>query len=106
VEFCHKCRLVRRIFGPKREEVAGGWRRLHIEELHNLNTSPIITRFYNSMRMRWVGHAALMVGKMKERDHSEDLGVDGKIILKWMSEKSGGKVGTSDRLTIMNFRIP
>jgi hypothetical protein len=36
-------RVQRRIFGPKREEVAGGWRRLHNEELHHLYTSPKIT---------------------------------------------------------------
>jgi hypothetical protein len=47
-------RVLRRIFGPKREEVAGGWRWLHNEELHNLYTSPNITRVIKSRRMRWV----------------------------------------------------
>jgi len=37
-------RVLRRIFGPKREEVAGGWRRLHNEELHNLHASPDVIR--------------------------------------------------------------
>jgi hypothetical protein len=41
-----------RIFGPKREEVAGGWRRLHNEELHNLYASPNIIRVFKSQRMR------------------------------------------------------
>jgi hypothetical protein len=45
-------RVVRRIFGPKREEVAGGRRRLHNEELHNLYTLPNIIRVIKSRRMR------------------------------------------------------
>jgi hypothetical protein len=49
-------RVLRRIFGPKREEVAGGWRRLHNEELHNLYDSPNIIRVIKSRRMRWAGH--------------------------------------------------
>jgi hypothetical protein len=44
-------RVLRRIFGPKRDEVAGDWRRLHNEELHNLNASPNITRVIKSRRM-------------------------------------------------------
>jgi hypothetical protein len=48
-----------RIFGPKREEVAGGWRRLHNEELHNLYPSPNIIRV-KSRWMLWVGHVACM----------------------------------------------
>jgi hypothetical protein len=51
-------RVLRRIFGPKREEAVGGWRRLHNEELHNLYTSPNIIRVIKTMRMRWVGYAA------------------------------------------------
>jgi hypothetical protein len=47
-------RVLRRIFGPKREEVAGGWRRLHNEELHNLYASPSIVRVVKSKSMRWV----------------------------------------------------
>jgi hypothetical protein len=45
--------MLGRIFGPKREEVAGGWRRLHNEELHNLDNSPSIIRVTKSRRMRW-----------------------------------------------------
>jgi hypothetical protein len=45
-------RVLRRIFGPKREEVVGGWRRLHNEELHNLYASPNIIRVIKSRRMR------------------------------------------------------
>jgi len=49
-----KNRVLRRIFGPKRENVAGGWRRLHNEELHNLYASPYI-RVTKSRGMIWAG---------------------------------------------------
>jgi hypothetical protein len=45
-------RVLRRIFGPKREGVTGGWRKLHEEEVHNLYSSPNIFRMIKSMRMR------------------------------------------------------
>jgi len=51
---CEK-RVLRRIFGPKRKEVTGGWRKLHNEDLHNLYSSPVITRAIESRRMRWAG---------------------------------------------------
>jgi hypothetical protein len=51
-------RVLRRIFGPKRDEVTGGWRKLHTEELHNLYSSPSITKIIKLRRMRWVGHIA------------------------------------------------
>jgi hypothetical protein len=53
-------RVLRRIFGPKRDEVTGERRKLHNEELHNLYSSPDIIRQVNSRRMRWVGHVARM----------------------------------------------
>jgi hypothetical protein len=53
-------RVLRRIFGPKEEEVAGGWRRLHNEELHNLYTSPNIIRVIKSRGVRWAGHVVRM----------------------------------------------
>jgi hypothetical protein len=53
-------RVLRRIFGPKRDEVTGGWRGLHNEELHNLCSSPSIIRMIKSRRMRWAGHVARM----------------------------------------------
>jgi hypothetical protein len=53
-------RVLRRIFGPKRDEVTGGWRELHNEELHNLYSSPSIIRVIKSRRMRWAGIAARM----------------------------------------------
>jgi hypothetical protein len=51
-------RLLRRIFGPNRDEVTGGWRRLHNEELHNLYSSPSIIRMIKPRRMGWAGHVA------------------------------------------------
>jgi hypothetical protein len=55
--------VLRRIFGPKRDEVTGGWRRLHNEELHNLYSSPSIIRMIKSRRMRLAGHVARMEEK-------------------------------------------
>jgi hypothetical protein len=52
-----KNRVLRRIFGPKREE-DGSWRKLHNDELHNLYSSPNIVRVIKSRRMRWAGHVA------------------------------------------------
>jgi hypothetical protein len=49
-------RVLRRIFGPKRDEVTGEWRKLHSEELHILYSSPNIIRQIKSRRMRWAGH--------------------------------------------------
>jgi hypothetical protein len=70
-------RVLRRIFGPKRDEVTGEWRKLHSVELHNLYSSPDIIRQVKSRRMRWAGHVAhvgeerkvykVLVGKPKGR---------------------------------------
>jgi hypothetical protein len=86
--------VLRRIFGPNRDEVIGGWRKLHNEQLHNLYGSPSITRIIKSRRMRWAGHVARMERKgihigfwwkrQKERDHYEHLDASGRIILKWI----------------------
>jgi hypothetical protein len=53
-------RVLRRTFGPKRDRVTGGWRKLHNEELHNLYSSPSIIRIIKSRRMKLVGHVARM----------------------------------------------
>jgi hypothetical protein len=53
-------RVLRKIFGPKRDEVIGGWRKLHDEELHNLYCLPSIIKIIKSRRMRWAGHVARM----------------------------------------------
>jgi hypothetical protein len=58
-------RIVRRIFGPKRDEVTREWRKLHNEELHNLYSSADIIRQVKSRRMRWVGHVARMGDERK-----------------------------------------
>ena len=50
--------VLRRIFGPKRDEVTGEWRKLHNEKLNNLYSSPSIVRVMKSRRTRWVGHVA------------------------------------------------
>jgi hypothetical protein len=53
-------RVLRRIFGPKRDQMTGEWRKLHSEELHNLYSSPDIIRQIKSRRMRWAGYVACM----------------------------------------------
>jgi hypothetical protein len=52
--------VLRRIFGPKRDGVTGGWRKLHNEELHNLYSLLSIVKIIKSRRMRWAGHVARM----------------------------------------------
>jgi hypothetical protein len=51
-------RVLRRIFGPKRDEVTGEWRKLHNEELRDLYSSPSIIRIIKLRRMRWASHVA------------------------------------------------
>ena len=82
-------RVLRRIFGPKRDEVTGEWRKLHNEELNDLYSSPNIVRVIKSRRMRWAGHVARMgerrgvlVGKLEGKRPLGDPGVDWRIILR------------------------
>jgi hypothetical protein len=72
-------RVLRRIFGPKRDEVTGELRKLHNKELHDLYSLPSIIRIIKSQRMRWSGHVArmgekrnayrLLVGKPEGKNH-------------------------------------
>jgi len=67
-----------KIFGPKREELMGGWRRLQNKELHGLHPSPIAITVIKSRRIRWAEiHIKFWSGNLKGRHHSEDLGIDG-----------------------------
>jgi hypothetical protein len=83
---------VLRIFGPKKDEMVGGSRKLHNEERHNLHSSRSIIRIIKVRKIRWAGRVARM-GKrgmniefwwetQKERDHWENPDVGGRIILK------------------------
>jgi hypothetical protein len=81
--------VLRKIFGPKREE-DGSWRKLHNDELHSLYSSPNIIRLIKSRRMSWDGHVARMGkgevfwwGGPKARDHWKEVGVGGRITLRW-----------------------
>jgi hypothetical protein len=58
--------VLRRIFGPKRDEVTGEWRKLHNEKLRDLYSSPNIIRIIKSRRITWAGHLARMVGGGEE----------------------------------------
>jgi hypothetical protein len=53
-------RVLRRIFGPKKDEMLGSWRKFYNEELHNLQSSPDIIRMVKSRRLRWPGHASTL----------------------------------------------
>jgi hypothetical protein len=93
-------RVLRRIFGPKRDDVTAEWRRLYNEKLNDLYSSPNIIRVIKSRTMRLAGHVARMgkrevhagfwVGDVREGDHLGDPGVDGRIILKWIFQKWDG----------------
>jgi hypothetical protein len=59
-EIYRRNRVLRRVFGPKKDEVTGEWRKLHVEELNDLYFLPNIVRVVKSRRMRWAGHVARM----------------------------------------------
>jgi hypothetical protein len=89
-------RRLRRIFGSKGKQVVGDWRRLHNEELHNLFAAPYIIRVMKSRTVIWVCMGEMctkfQLEDLKERDDSEDIGLDGRIILECILGKWGGKV--------------
>ena len=91
-------RVLRRVFGPKRDEVTGGgWRKLYNDELNELYCSPNIVRVSKSRKMRWVGHVArtgrgevcagFWWGNLREILYLGDPGVDGRMILRWIFRK-------------------
>jgi hypothetical protein len=86
-------RLLRRIFGPKRDEVTGGWRKLHNDELRDLYSSPSLIRIIKSRRMRWAGH----VTRMGEKRNAYRL----------LAGKPGGRrpLGRPRRRWVDNIRI-
>jgi hypothetical protein len=97
-------RVLRRIFGPKRDEVTGEWRRLHNEELNDLYPSPNIIRVTKSRRMRWAGHVArmvegrgayrILVGRPEGRRPLGRPRRKWEIILKWIFKKWDGGIWT------------
>jgi hypothetical protein len=124
-------RVLRRIFGPKREEDRS-WRKLHNDELHTLYSSPNIVKVIKSRRLMWAEHVARMgeergvyrvwLGGPNVRDHWEDLGVGGRITLSWiiklyLRERGFDRANwirmAEDRVqwrafvnTVTNFRVP
>jgi hypothetical protein len=119
--------VLRRIFGPKREE-DGSWRKLHNDELHNLYSSPNIVRVIKSTRMKWAGHVARMQegksvyrvlvarpeGKRplrKPRRRWEDnikmdlreTGIDGANWIQLAQDRVQWRVFVN---TVMNLRVP
>jgi hypothetical protein len=90
-------RALRRIFGPKRDEVKKEWRNLHNEKLKDLYSTSNILRVIKSRRMKWAGHVARTGGErgvyrfwwenLRERDHLGGPGVDVRIILSWILRK-------------------
>jgi hypothetical protein len=90
-------RVLTRIIEPKMGEIIGGWRKLHNEEHNNSHPSPHIRRMVKSRRTRWEGYVSCMERRgmhtrfwwerQKEREYYKDLGIDGRTILKWISDK-------------------
>jgi hypothetical protein len=83
-----------RIVGNKRDKVTGESRKLHNEELNDLYSSSKLVQVIKLRRMRWAGHlryggrgqayTVFWWGNLRERDHLEDAGIDGRIILRWI----------------------
>jgi len=85
--------VLRSIFGPRKDEVTGKWRRLHNEELNDLYSSPNIVRVIKARRMRWAGHVARM---------GEEMGV--YRVLLWKPEGKS-PLGRPRRRWVDNIRM-
>ena len=97
-----KSRVLRKIFGPKRDEITGEWRKLHNVELRDQYCSPYFIGWI--IQSQWDGrgmwhawekaemHIGIWWGHVRGRDHLLDLGVGGSVILKWISKKGDGGV--------------
>jgi hypothetical protein len=115
---------LRRIFGPKRDRVTGGWRKLHNKELHNLYSSPCIIKIIKSRRMRWAGHVAqmgekrLLVGKPEgkrplgrpRRRWMNNIKMDllkiGLNVVDWIDLAQDRYRWTALENSVMNLRVP
>jgi hypothetical protein len=121
-------KVLRRIFGPKRDEVTGEWRKLHNEELHDLYSSPSIIRIIKSKRMSWAWHVArmgekrnayrLLVGKAEgkrplgrpRRNWVDNIKID-LLEISWDGVDRIGLAQDRDKWralvnAVMNFRLP
>jgi hypothetical protein len=93
----YESRVLRRIFEPKRDLVIGEWRKLHSDELNELYFSSNIIRVIKWRIMGWVGnlarmgrggeHTGIWRGNLRERDHLEDSGLDGRTVLRTIFRK-------------------
>jgi hypothetical protein len=99
-------RVLRRIFGPKRDEVMGEWRKLHNYELRDLYASPSIIRIIKSRRMRWAGHVARMGEKRKEYRLLVDLEEVGWGDVDWIGLAKDRNRWRALVNSVLNLRVP